>query len=90
MRLAEIPTPVGAACDAALEVVTTFSSPALVNHCRRSYVWAAAYGLEHGIAFDAELLWVSTMLHDIALSPAFDNHAVPFESAGGHVAWVFG
>jgi hypothetical protein len=43
-----------------------------------------------GIAFDAELLYVSAMLHDLALVKAFDNHALPFEEAGGHVAWVFG
>ena len=30
------------------------------------------------------------MLHDLALVKEFDNHALPFEEAGGHVAWVFG
>lgn len=90
MRLADVPHPQTAVAGAALEVVTAYSSPAVLHHCRRSYVWAAAYAVEHGIAFDAELLWVSAMLHDIGLTPAFDNHAVPFEQAGGHVAWVFG
>lgn len=89
MRLADVPHPTTAAADLALEVVSEFSSPALVNHCRRSYVWAAAYAVEHGIAIDAELLYVSAMLHDIGLVAAFDNHAVPFEVAGGHVGWVF-
>ena len=45
---------------------------------------------ERGIAFDAELLYVSAMLHDLALVKEFDNHTLPFEEAGGHVAWVFG
>ena len=89
MRLAEVPRPDSPVCALALEVVTEFSSPALVNHCRRSYVWAAAYAVEHAIAFDAELLYVSAMLHDIGLVEAFDNHTVPFEIAGGHVGWVF-
>jgi hypothetical protein len=30
------------------------------------------------------------MLHDIGLVKEFDSHTVPFEQAGGHVAWVFG
>jgi hypothetical protein len=90
MRLSDVPHPHTATAEAALEVVTAYSSPALLHHCRRSYVWAAAYAVEQGIAFDAELLWVSAMLHDIGLTAAFDNHAVPFEQAGGHVAWVFG
>ena len=42
-----------------------------------------------GIAFDAELLYVSALLHDIGLVAEFDNHGLSFEDAGGHVAWVF-
>jgi hypothetical protein len=90
MRLADVPHPSTAVAEQALEVCTAYSSPALLHHCRRSYVWAAAYAVERGIEFDAELLFVSAMLHDIGLTPSFDNHAVPFEVAGGHVAWVFG
>jgi hypothetical protein len=90
MRLADVPHPTSPVAELALEVVTAYSSPALVNHCRRSYVWAAAYAVEHEISFDDELLYVSAMLHDIGLVPAFDNHAVAFEQAGGDVAWVFG
>jgi hypothetical protein len=90
MRLADVPHPSTAVAEQALEVCTAYSSPALLHHCRRSYVWAAAYAVEHGIDIDTELLFVSTMLHDIGLTPSFDNHAVPFEVAGGHVAWVFG
>jgi hypothetical protein len=90
MRLADVPYPTTAVAELALEVCTAYSSTALLHHCRRSYVWGAAYAVEHGIAFDAELLFVSAMLHDIGLTPSFDNHALPFETAGGHVAWVFG
>jgi hypothetical protein len=90
MRLADVPHPSTAVAEQALEVCTAYSSTALLHHCRRSYVWAAAYALEHGIEIDTELLFVAAMLHDIGLTPSFDNHAVPFEMAGGHVAWVFG
>jgi hypothetical protein len=74
----------------ALEVAREYSSPALLNHSIRSYAWAADYGSRHGIRFDAELLYVAALLHDIGLVEEFDNHTVPFEEAGGHVAWVFG
>src|SRR5258705_5683931 len=30
------------------------------------------------------------MLHDIGRSDVFDSHRVPFEEAGGALAWVFG
>ena len=90
MKLDDVEVPATPACRAALEVATAYCSRALLNHSVRAYLWAAGYGLERGIAFDAELLYVSAMLHDLALVKEFDNHALPFEEAGGHVAWVFG
>jgi hypothetical protein len=78
------------AATAALSVATRFYSPALLNHCVRSYLWGATYGATHGIAFDDELYYVSAMLHDIALTDPFDSHKIAFEEAGGDLAWVFG
>jgi hypothetical protein len=78
------------AATAALSVATRFYSPALLNHCVRSYVWGAMYGAAHGISFDDELYYVSALLHDIALTDPFDSHKVAFEEAGGDLAWVFG
>jgi hypothetical protein len=90
MKLTDLEIPETPACRAALEIATAYCSPALLNHSIRAYLWAAGYGLAQGIAFDAELLYVSAMLHDLALVKEFDNHTLPFEEAGGHVAWVFG
>ncbi|GAA3114729.1 cyanamide hydratase [Streptosporangium carneum] len=90
MRFADIVIPETAATRAALEVATAYCSPALLNHSVRAYLWAAAYGAMNDIAFDAELLYVSSMLHDLGLVKEFDSHTVPFEEAGGHLAWVFG
>jgi cyanamide hydratase family protein with HD domain len=90
MKLDDLEIPASPTCRAALEVATAYCSPALLNHSIRAYLWAAGHGLSRGIAFDAELLYVSAMLHDLALVNEFDNHTLPFEEAGGHVAWVFG
>jgi hypothetical protein len=89
MRIADISVPSTSAAEQARWVVTTFASPALANHSERSYLWAASYGDAHGMGYDAELLYVSAMLHDIGLTPSFDSHTVPFERAGGDVARVF-
>jgi hypothetical protein len=75
---------------AAREVVVRYSSAALVNHCDRAYLWAASLGRIKDITYDAELLYVAAMLHDLGLVAAFDNHLAPFEDAGGDVGWVFG
>jgi hypothetical protein len=90
MDLSDVPYPDSAVAQAAREVATEFCSPALLNHSLRSYVWAASYGVLHGIAFDAELLYVSALLHDVGLVPEFDSHDLGFEYAGAAVAWVFG
>jgi hypothetical protein len=90
MKLADLVVPDTHACRAALEVATTYATPALLNHSIRAYLWAAGYAAEHAIEHDAELLYVAAMLHDLALVPAFDNATLPFEDAGGHLAWVFG
>lgn len=78
------------AAAAALVVATRFYSPALLNHCIRSYLWGATYAAAHGIAFDDELYYVSALLHDIGLTDSFDSHRLAFEEAGGDLAWVFG
>jgi len=90
VKLTDLELPVSPACRAAFEVATAYCSPALLNHSIRAYLWAAGYALAQGITFDAELLYVAAMLHDLALVKEFDNHTLPFEEAGGHVAWVFG
>jgi hypothetical protein len=89
VRLADLPAPTTPATTAAEEVLRRFSPPALVNHCHRAYRLAAALAVQEGRDPDWELLYVASLLHDIALEPAFDNHTLPFEEAGGHVAWVF-
>ncbi|MET7397903.1 HD domain-containing protein [Dactylosporangium sp. NPDC005572] len=74
---------------AALSVAERHCSPALLNHSVRTYAWGAMYRQAHGIACDDELLCVGSLLHDIALTPSFDSHTVPFEEAGGDLARVF-
>jgi HD domain len=78
------------AAAAALSVATRFCSPALLNHSIRSYLWGAMYARAHGIAFDDELYYVSALLHDVGLTEPFDSHSLPFEEAGGNLAWAFG
>jgi hypothetical protein len=78
------------AATAALSVASRFYTPPLLNHTIRSYLWGATYASAHGITFDDELLYVTALLHDIGLTEVFDSHRVPFEEAGGDLAWVFG
>ena len=89
MRLADLPQPNSPTARTALEVATTYCTPSLLQHSLRSYLWAAAYGLDRRIGFDVELLYVAALFHDFGLLKEFDSHRIPFEAAGGHVVWVF-
>jgi hypothetical protein len=89
VRLADVPVPDTHAAATAREVVARYSAAALVNHCVRAYLLAASLAVVEQLDVDTELLYVASMLHDIALEPVFDSHTLPFEDAGGQVAWVF-
>lgn len=80
------PTPVAAL---ALEAVSRWSSTALVNHGIRSWAWARLRADALGLDHDPELLFVTAMLHDLGVTPAFDAHEMAFESAGGAAGWLF-
>ncbi len=67
------------------DVCLDASSASLANHGYRSYAWGAILGIAEGIRFDAETFYVSALLHDIGLTPAFDRGGC-FEQDGADVA----
>ncbi|GAA3379783.1 HD domain-containing protein [Streptomyces racemochromogenes] len=73
----------------AFEIASEYADAALLNHSVRSYAFGAEYARAHGLSYDAELLYVSALLHDLGLTAPFDSHTLPFEEAGGHVARLF-
>jgi hypothetical protein len=89
VQLDDLRVPDSAVATRAFEVADAFCSPALSNHCVRSYVWAAALAAQEGTAFDAELLYVAAMLHDLGLLPMFDHPTNSFEHVGGTLGMVF-
>ena len=64
------------------------SSEALTNHCERTYAFGAALGEREGYAFDPELLYVASMLHDLGLTERFDGPE-EFEVQGANAAHEF-
>jgi hypothetical protein len=87
MRLKDFTPPDTAAARAALELATSYHTPALLSHVIRSWHWAEGFAALEGRAdIDHELLYVSAVLHDIGIAPDFDNNTLSYEEAGGHVA----
>ncbi|MFI6107441.1 HD domain-containing protein [Streptomyces sp. NPDC051310] len=88
IEVAGVPVPGGRAAEAARMVCEEYADKALYHHSVRSYFFGAAWAETQGLDFDRELLFVSALLHDLALVPPFDSHTLPFEEAGGHLARV--
>jgi len=87
MRVQDFSVPETPATRAALELATACHTPALLNHVIRSWLWAEAFALvEDRRDVDHELLRTAAVLHDIGLVDAYDNVALSYEEAGGHVA----
>ena len=55
------------------QLLRAASTPALANHCLRSFHWATALAALDRVDFDAELLFVAAALHDLGLVDQFDT-----------------
>ncbi len=49
------------------------SSAALLNHCVRTWLWARVFGSLESMKFDAELLYVACLLHDLGLAEQYSK-----------------
>ena len=68
-----MPVPDSTLARRARERITEAAAPALVNHSVRVYAWAVELARHDRLRFDPEILYVSAMLHDIGLVPAYDR-----------------
>lgn len=80
------PIPDTALAAAAEAIAARVSPRALVSHCRRTYAFGAILLRQHSRTFDAELLYVAAMLHDLGLTDEFEDGVTPFEQRGADVA----
>ena len=67
-----VPVPDSALARRARELIADVAAPSLVNHSVRVYAWAVELARHDRLQFDPEILYVSAMLHDIGLVPAYD------------------
>jgi HD superfamily phosphodiesterase len=72
----------------ATELVRDTESPLLFNHSTRVYYFGALAGARRGLKFDAELLYIGAMFHDMGLMPRSSSKADRFEVDGANSASV--
>jgi hypothetical protein len=72
----------------AIELVRDRSEPYLFNHAMRSWLFAALFAQRKQALHDAEVLAVTTILHDIGLAESFEG-PLRFEVEGANAARSF-
>jgi len=71
--LAGVWVPDSPVISAAIEYAREHSEPYLFNHVMRSWLFAEVIAQKERVEHDGEVLAVTTLLHDLGLSPAFDG-----------------
>jgi hypothetical protein len=71
-----VPVPDSPLAKDAYELCSSVSEPWLVGHCVRTYLFAAGFGAAAGVSFDAEILYVASLLHDLGITSRFEANAV--------------
>ena len=72
----------------AIEYARDCSEPYLFNHVMRSWLFAVTLADTKGAPYDAEVLAVATVLHDLGLAKAFEG-PLRFEVEGANAARAF-
>jgi hypothetical protein len=86
--LAGIVVPYTPVVSRAIDYAREHSEPYLFNHVMRSWLFAVAIARAKSTAHDAEVLAVSTLLHDLGLGEAFSG-PLRFEVEGANAARAF-
>jgi len=73
----------------ATELVRDTASSLLFNHSSRVFCFAALTGKRRGLSFDAELLYVGSMFHDMGLTARHSSRTDRFEVDGANAARDF-
>jgi len=66
----------------ATELVRDTESVLLFNHSTRVYYFGSLAGKRRGLKFDAELLYIAAMFHDMGLTPMYSSKSDRFEVDG--------
>jgi HD domain len=87
--IAGIAIPDSALAREAAEFVRDVSTELLFDHSRRVFLWASLQAEQLSLAYDAELVYVGAMFHDIGLLEGHRSEHERFEIDGANAARAF-
>jgi hypothetical protein len=73
----------------ATELLLGHGTDFLYNHSLRAFIFASLNGVEKKIPYDAEILYVSAVFHDLGLTPHYSSADKRFEVDGANAARDF-
>jgi len=89
IKIDGVVVPDGKMASEATELVRDTASALLFNHSIRVYYFAALAGQQREVQFDSELLYISSMFHDLGLTDRHSSKSDRFEVDGANAARDF-
>jgi len=84
--IAGIAIPDSALAREATEFVSDTSTRLLFDHSRRVFLWASLQARQLSLDYDAELLYIGAMFHDIGLVEGYRSEHERFDIDGANAA----
>ncbi|GAA3486982.1 HD domain-containing protein [Streptomyces cremeus] len=89
MTIADIKVPDSVLAKEATELVRDTADELIFHHSRRVYLFGALQGNRRGLSYDAELLYMGAMFHDLGLTEKHRTSTRRFEIDGAEDAKEF-
>ncbi|MFD2572399.1 HD domain-containing protein [Spirosoma soli] len=87
--VADILIPDSTIANQATELILEHGSEFLYNHSLRAFLFASLHAKRQAIPYDVELLYVSSVFHDLGLTPQYRSPDKRFEVDGANAARDF-
>jgi hypothetical protein len=89
ITIAGVPIPDSTIARETTEFIQDVSTQLLFDHSRRVFLWGSLQGEKLGLDYDAELLYVGAMFHDLGLVEGHRSAHERFEIDGANAARAF-
>jgi hypothetical protein len=73
----------------ATELLIEHGTPFIYNHSLRVFLFSSLNGKRNNLAYDPELLYISSVFHDLGLTPHYSSPDLRFEVDGANAARDF-
>ena len=73
----------------ATELLLEYGTPFIYNHSVRVFLFSSLNGKRSNMQYDAELLYVASVFHDLGLTPHYSSPDLRFEVDGANAARKF-